>query len=358
MTFALSYHANVPALLTQPRLFIGPEVPGYLSTQGTILLPLTLDGHMTDTGIRPDERGRLERYLFDRKDGFVCDAPVFRIRSDRESYERAVHPSWLADVRGLIDDDWERYAAVLADHPLQKIALHSVKSGLQALHPIFSGCLYLGSYGLEHAEQVLYPHDLSLYAQPVDARGPLFPILRLLETFYLTREQIRSGVAEKVTVQRVEEEEPSVHDIALDETHGPLMEFALPGGAVIGLLRDDIRPTMLAIPNRLGNINPVALEGPSTHPVYMQLQHELLHRASLFLGFVLILHYQLDGPLLEAFIRRLEGIGRIDPWPTPEHLQFVLESEMYELGNNLSRDDQGFEGRCLLRAIQALRTIA
>jgi hypothetical protein len=359
MTFALTYHPNVPALLAQPRLFIGPEIPGYLSADGNVLLPMTLDGRMTDTGVRNGDVRGMERFLRDHEDRFISESSRLHIYHSREMYEATVRPPWIRSVVDWIENDWQRYRAVLADHPMQRTALQTVKGQMASLKLLFSACLYLGYGGdSEQDEHFLYPHDLALYGGPVDPRREnLFPVLNFLETFCLTHEQIRAGVAEKIVVERGNAG-ATIHDVDdLGKTHGTFMEFALRQGAVVALLRDDVRPTVIASEDEDGNVDPTALEGARVHAAYSSLQDELFQRISVFLGFVLLIHYEIDGSLMEAFIRRLETADRVGALASNEHRQFLLESEMFELGHNLSRNEQGFEGRCLLSALQALTNI-
>src|SRR5579885_2389819 len=181
---SVSYLSNIAPVFAQPRLFIGPEIPGCLSDRGTVLLPMTLDGRMTDTkGGEGDST-----FLTKHRNQFVCRSPRVVVYHDRDAYEAAVHPPWLRRVRDWVDDDWERYASILADHPLQRTVLNRVKEGLQALSPLFSGCLYIGDYEMPRAEHFLYAHDLALYGKKVDVDDEsLYPVLRLLETFYYAR---------------------------------------------------------------------------------------------------------------------------------------------------------------------------
>jgi hypothetical protein len=355
MSFALSYHPDVPALLTQPRLFIGPELPGYVSDEGNVLLPMTLDGRMTDTGVRSgDERG-MDRYLRRHEDRFVCESPRLQIYSSRGFYETSVLPGWLRSVTDWIDEDWRRYNAVLADHPFQRTVLQTVKGQMSSLKHLFSACLYLGHDGSRDSRSFLYPHDLALYGEPVDVRHDnLYPTLSFLETFCLTHEQIRAGVAEKIVVERGSRG-ATIHDVeSLRETHGTFVQFALRQGAVVGFLRESIRPTITAVEDEDGNVDPTALQGARVHESYLTLQCELVQRTSVFLGCLLLIHYQIDGPMMEALIRRLAAADRIGTLASREHRQFVLESEMFDLGHSLSRNDQGFEGNCLLQALTAV----
>ncbi|HEX5038331.1 MAG TPA: hypothetical protein VFX30_14335 [bacterium] len=358
MTFALSYHPDVPALLAQPRLFLGPQIPGYVSEAGNVLLPMTLDGRMTDTGVRNVDIRGMDRFLQKHEDRFVCESPRLNIYSSRGFYEAAVRPSWLSSVVTWIEDDWLRYRSVLDSHPMQSTALQTVKGQMASLKLLLSACLYLGHDGGPDSENFLYPHDLALYGRPVDVRRKnLFPVLDLLKTFLLTHEQIRTGVAEKIVVERGNAG-ATIHDIDhLTATHGTFMEFALRQGDMLALRRDDVRPTVTVSEDEEGNLDPTELQAGRIHAAYRSLHDEFVQRISVFLGFVLLIHYQIDGCLMDALCRRLESAGRIGTMASAEHLQFVLEGEMYELGHNLSRDEQGFEGRCLLSALQALTNI-
>lgn len=358
MTFALSYHSDVPALLAQPRLFLGPEIPGYVSAGGRVMLPMTLNGRMTDTGLHRTDLNGLESFLSRHEDRFVCARPKFTIYNHREKYEAAVRPNWLKDVVDWIAEDVERYESVLDSHPFQRTALQVVKGQMKSLLPIFSACIYLGECNGGDAIHFLYPHDLALYGAPVGLKeGKLYPVLSLLETVFGAHERLRMGMAEKIVVRR--ETGPSEHDIpSFGDLHGSFVEFALREGALLSLPREQVRPVVEAEEDHNGNIFPFEMEGELIHPAYLKIEHEIHQRGTVFLGFLLLIHYGIDGPLMEGLIRILEGASKNNLRATQEHLQFVLDSEMYEMGHQLSRDDQGFEGLCLLRALQSVTRIS
>jgi hypothetical protein len=355
MTFALSYHPNVPALLAQPRLFIGPEIPGYVSSGGNVMLPMTLDGRMTDTGVPNGDLQGMEGFLKAHEDRFVSETPRLQLYHSEAFYEAAVRPAWIRRVVDWVEGDWDRYRSVLAEHPMQNTALRVVKGQMAPLTLLVAASLYLGPSGGQDSGPFFYPHDLALYADPVDTRGNnLYPVLHFLEALCLTHEQIRAGVAEKIVVKRGRAGS-TIHDLdLLGESHGPFVEFALRQGALLALPRDHVRPTSIAEGDRHGNVDPTGLKGVHIPAAYLSLQTEILQRISVFLGFVLLLHYQVDGCLMEALLNRLKSVGQIGTLASREHRQFVLESEMFELGFNLSRNEQGFEGACLLSALEAL----
>jgi hypothetical protein len=233
MTFVLSYHPNVPALLAQPRLFLGPEIPGYVSAGGRVMLPMTLNGRMTDTGLHRTDLKGLEGFLSRHEDRFVCASPKFTIYKHREKYEAAVRPNWLKDVVDWIDEDVERYESVLDSHPFQRTALQVVKGQMKSLLPIFSACIYLGECnGGEAIHFLLSPRFSPCTAPPVGLKeGNLYPVLSLLETIYGAHERLRMGMAEKLVVRRGTG--PSEHDIpGFSDLHGSFVEFALREGAL------------------------------------------------------------------------------------------------------------------------------
>lgn len=357
MTFALSYHPNVPALMAQPRLFLGPTLPGYVSpSSDTVLFPMTLDGTMTDTGVRNGNQKGVARFIERHQHRFVSASPKPSLFRSQKEYEASVHPAWLVRVRDWIDDDWERYAASSrAERPAERLILQTVKGQMQSLYPLFSACLYLGTGDLPTETHWLYAHDLGLYGHPVEVgAGNLYPTLNLLETFCLALEQMRAGTAEKIVILR-NECDMSFHDVEnLSQTHGPFVQFARQQGIIVGLPRDDIRPELVGRADKSGNINPAELEGEKIHPAYQALQGEILQRISVFLGFLLLIHYRVDESRIENLKHGLNAAMGRGPLATQEHLQFVLESAMFRLGHNLSRDDSGFEGKCLLAGFQAL----
>lgn len=169
----------------QQRVFVYAAhvpIPGCLSENGTVLLPLNIDGSLTDTGVifsGSDSINILhEKYSYN----IPATKPSWEIYKSRTSFEAEYRPEWISGAYRKSQSALEHYVAANEDYKSFDLGfdwLSGLISEWQLAVQYKSSLLYMG----KHAEFTGFSRsELGLYASPhneVSVNGAL-QISRLL----------------------------------------------------------------------------------------------------------------------------------------------------------------------------------
>jgi hypothetical protein len=262
LSFANFLLANVP------RVFLGSKVPGFVSSQETVCLPLTLDGELTDTGISADNRTALDGFLRDRSRFFASFNPEIVSYRSEEAYRAAVQPPWLQALARRIDRTLRSYEGSSSPH--------SFLDRWSQIQGLISATLFMGAGEIPHRCFMLFSQDLSLYARDIEpAEVSLTDLIEFLGTYLHVSALLATGMVDQIRVLHDSEErgKKQIYDAFSEKSLVP-------------------RPRVTLRADREGRIDPMASLTADVHPAYDLFQNAVEKENEIFLNHFLVAFQQ------------------------------------------------------------------
>ncbi|HSA60193.1 MAG TPA: hypothetical protein VLJ37_10975 [bacterium] len=332
------------ALSGTPRVFVNPLVPVWIDPAGGIQLPLTMDASTTDIGVRAGNPEGLATWIAGRRPYFASRDPEFRFFASEGEYRAAVHPAWLDQATGKIDEIVRSYAGTAAR------LLHDRWS---RIHPLLAATLYAGQGTLSPGDFFLIPQDLSLFGAPFDPANDLFGLLHLLETFAMVDGLFAAGLTDRIQIAG-ETGLRELHD-APPKSEDPWLEVIDGFGASIRVPKSEIRPFCILEEDADGRVDSMTTGSATVHVAYDRFQIELVQLNALLIGAYLFAHFGLTDDELKSLAARIshdEGMGLF----AARDDDIVLQ-ELKRRGWNPSPRDAAAVG-FITAAVRRLRTTA
>lgn len=285
-----------------PRVFLGSRVPGFVSAQDTVCLPLTLDGQITDTGVSPRDSKSLEGFLRERSHFFASSRPIPVLYPSQDAFKAVVQPPWLTTLSRKIDKTLKDYdgffgSSTVLDEHLRRLFLDRW-SQVQSL---MSATLYVSPLDLNirftiPSAFMLFPQDLSLYAlEPRLDEITSNDFVQFLGAYLHVNALMATGMTDRICV---------LQPAGAHQTEKPLYD-ASPE-------KSDLRPVLTLRSDPEGHINPLADMETNIHRAYDAFLNQVARENMIFLGFFLLALYRFDeddlGSLMKLYPRERKNL--------------------------------------------------
>jgi len=301
-----------------PRVFLHSEIPGYLSEEGTLCLPMKLDPEPVNTGVPANDDDRIAEFYFRNASRFAQENPEFQLRPNREAYFDQIRPPWMRSLMGDVDRIIGRYERTYAGQSPTVIrrVLEPLWEGWSEVKDLIAASIYLGNGGLSEDEYLIYPHELLLEGTSPTS---LYGLLRFLEKYKEALSLLRTGMTDIIMIRRPGEdgEGEEVRQL-LDPMTGqpdPAFEYVELSGIVRSQKKGEVRPIVMLDADAEGDIDLVQYVTGNISGAYLGFQDFAFRQTQIFLGLFLCAYYRLGQGEIEGLMgetkvpvgRRFEG---------------------------------------------------
>ncbi|HEX5036766.1 MAG TPA: hypothetical protein VFX30_06375 [bacterium] len=203
--------APLTSIATLPRVFLNPVVPGWYGSNGNVRLPLHMSGTTMDIGIHKDDERGLTAWVEDHRNYFASIHQDFDIYPTESSYQAAVHPPWISNVRQRISKTISEYAASLPASSRFRQPLRFLEERWPDIQTLLSAALYMGNPD-KGRDFTLFPQDLTLFGPELSDVNDLDALLSLLANVTHIDDLLRTGMTDVIEVREEEGETRLLHD--------------------------------------------------------------------------------------------------------------------------------------------------